>query len=100
LEAKSLPGHKALAMVTAIVLLFSWIILFTSVWLLFGQWEFPLAQYSPYLTGLSIVCSEACLFWLFKKAAIKQHDSKAQSWFIGMLLAGAIGMILLVMTLA
>lgn len=99
LEAPSLPVHKAFAMIISLVILFAWITLFASAWLFYGQWEFPLNQYTPYLSGFAVLCTEASLFLFFKKAVTNQQYSKAQSWFIGMLLAGVIGLILLLITL-
>jgi hypothetical protein len=99
LEAESIFWHKMLAMVVALILLFGWITLLAGLWLMIGDWQFPLNRYTPWIVAISLCLTELTLLILLRRALQSKEYSRGQSWFIGMLLVGVLGMILLAMTL-
>jgi hypothetical protein len=99
LQAKSIAWHKALVMGISVAVYFGWIAVLTLLWFTSDNWDFQLQTDMPYLALGNLVLTELCLLVFFRKAARKKQYEKAQSWFIGMLLAGVIGLIIFGMTI-
>lgn len=87
-------------MVVAVTLLFGWITLLAGIWLIVGEWQFPLDRYTPWIVVISLCLTELILLILLRRAIQSKEYSRGQSWFIGMLLVGVLGLIILAMVLS